>query len=62
MKTYQFGNTVVTVNSPLLALSKEERAEWFANETAKGNPTLKSVEDAVHEAYESVSDTCRTQS
>ena len=53
MKTYQFGNAVVRVNSPVLSLSKEERVQWYADETAKNNPRLVALEDAVHAMYAS---------
>jgi hypothetical protein len=51
VKEIRIGNTKVIINSPLMALSKEERRKHFENELANGNPVLKELERIINENY-----------
>jgi hypothetical protein len=51
-KIHQIGNTTVIIHSPLVAMSKPERKEWFKREWEKGNPVLKEIAAAVEACYE----------
>jgi len=51
MKKFQYGNTTVTIHSPLVLLNTEERREWFRKEWENGNPILKEIAEAVVDCY-----------
>jgi hypothetical protein len=50
-KVHKIGNTTLIVHSPLVAMTEEERAEWFKNEWEKGNSVLKEIAAAVEDCY-----------
>ncbi|WP_336883817.1 hypothetical protein [Priestia koreensis] len=45
-KTYFYGKTKITIVSPLVNMSSEERVAWFESEWEKGNLILKDIVDA----------------
>jgi hypothetical protein len=51
VKEYKFGNTTVIVHSPLWALSDAEQEKWIKEETAKDNPILAEIRDAIKDCY-----------
>lgn len=52
MKEYDFGKVKGSVSSPLLLLTSEERAQWYRDETEKGNPILLELAAAINACYD----------
>jgi hypothetical protein len=50
-KTHLIGNSTIIIHSPLVAMTSEERAEWFKLEWEKGNPVLKEIAASVDRCY-----------
>lgn len=48
-KEFIYGNTKVTIFSPLVHMTKEERREYFQTEWKKGNPILRNIAQAAHD-------------
>ncbi|KRF63392.1 hypothetical protein ASG99_04495 [Bacillus sp. Soil768D1] len=49
--TVKSGNATITIHSDLMKLTKEERAQWYKDEMAKGNPILLDIAKAVNNCY-----------
>lgn len=50
-KTHQIGFSTVVIHSPLVAMSSEERKEYFEKERSAGNRVLKEIAFAVNACY-----------
>lgn len=48
-KEYTFGNSKVTVFSPLTQMTKQEQKQFFKDEWEKGNFILKQIADAAYD-------------
>ncbi|MEJ9228903.1 hypothetical protein LAV79_05280 [Peribacillus butanolivorans] len=45
------GNTTIIIHSDLMKLTEEERAQWYKDELAKGNPVLLNIVRAMNDCY-----------
>ncbi|MGM7684665.1 hypothetical protein ACSVDA_21390 [Cytobacillus sp. Hm23] len=50
-KEWMDGNTKITVFSPLVEMTAEERTKWFEEEWEKRNPVLLGIAEAVNNCY-----------
>ncbi|MFJ7509351.1 hypothetical protein ACIQW7_07805 [Peribacillus simplex] len=48
---YKIGNATIIINSGLMKLTEEERAQWYKDELAKGNPVLLDIVRAINNCY-----------
>ncbi len=48
-KEYKFGNSKITVFSPLAQMTKDEQKEFFRSEWKKGNKVLQDLAQAAHD-------------
>lgn len=48
---YKIGNATIIINSGLMKLTEEERAQWYKDEMAKGNPVLLDIARAINNCY-----------
>lgn len=46
LKEFKYGNTTVTIHSPLTQMSKEEQRAWYKREWGKKNPVLQAIVEA----------------
>lgn len=50
-KEHIIGNTRIIIHSPLVAMTEDERLEWFEREMENGNPILERIGRAVNACY-----------
>ncbi|WP_187442187.1 hypothetical protein [Sutcliffiella horikoshii] len=50
-EAFMIGDTEIVVHSPLVAMTSEQRKEWFQKELENNNPILKEIIAAANDCF-----------